>query len=451
MPRLAELFADAHRTAFTTGIRSVQLRSHPSGPFKTRREWREFITACHRGYDRAQRLLVSTIADLASLDDPWFGELVLRNIADGIAHTMLRVQTHVVRRLSLHDEAQRTNDVVLRATLRDAERLNSESRLTFALLSDLTTFVHVGDILRVDHRQRDGRFSLIECKSGTVNEKLSATLGSYGPSVESLEQLDDDPNIAEQHRAQAKRMMRQRIRMHQVEEVLRTDSGTDIALGSPIRLVGPTVQTVSYDEFLVDICQSAQEDGVCAGCVQGTLHVGAASSATPGDAIRLARGAASASVTSLWKTPDPDLAAVGSETAEMIRKGDRWCGYDLLRTNVMNNTCRPFTLWMLGEDLLVDLVAGRLAVCVCFDLAGFVWLGRQLGFDISFASRRESERLAQELGGREVPRWSDRALVLRHGDAVGTLGGGLLVRLLCDLTSPGECWRLLYRAVAEAR
>ena len=32
------------------------------------------------------------------------------------------------------------------------DRLNNESRLTFALLADLSTFIHVADVLRIDFR-----------------------------------------------------------------------------------------------------------------------------------------------------------------------------------------------------------------------------------------------------------------------------------------------------------
>ena len=165
-----------HSMALESGARVHPIRvNSPNAPFVDERHQADFLKACHRGYEKAQRTVVESISSLRSdstIEDAEreFRELALRRIIDGIAVLLLQNKAHLIRRFVLHDDPPNVEVRTIHEALREADRLDSESRLTFALIADLTTFIHVCDILRIDFRNR--RLSLIELKSGRVNDML---------------------------------------------------------------------------------------------------------------------------------------------------------------------------------------------------------------------------------------------------------------------------------------
>jgi hypothetical protein len=193
--------------ALESGVRARPIRTKsPSDPFVDEKHQSEFFKACHHGFEKAQRRIVEMISDLRSdstLDggEKEFRELTLRKIIDGMAVLLLQNKSHLVRRFILHDEPPTTELDIIKEALAEASRLNSESRLTFALIADLTTFIHVCDILRMDFRDR--RVSLIELKSGRVNEILLSELERYTADNASLGAIDCDKRIDPKHRKQA--------------------------------------------------------------------------------------------------------------------------------------------------------------------------------------------------------------------------------------------------------
>jgi hypothetical protein len=216
------------------GVRNVPIV--PKGnesPFRDNRHQSNFMKACHRGYEKAQ----STIFDFLQLlhadtrlpdAEKTYRELIYRRVIDAIAFCMLRTESHVVRRLSLHDRPPNLDFSTLISAKKAANSMNAESRLTFALLADLSTFIHVCDILRIDLRGKSPGVSLIELKSGHVNTFLLSHLESYEPKPESVERLRQDNKIDKRYLPQAERILRQKVRLTQINELLRYDKGIDI-------------------------------------------------------------------------------------------------------------------------------------------------------------------------------------------------------------------------------
>lgn len=265
--------------ALSGGIRNVPLRTVSpggGGPFVDAKHRRQFMAACHRAFEKAQDQIVSLLVELKELDDQERerSELVIRKIADGIGVMMLQHQTHIMRRFCIHLRAPRLEIQTVKAALKEANRLNSESRQTFALVADLTTFIHVADLLRVDFRDTP-KVELIELKSGKVNDVLMSALDNYAPDPEAVKHIATDAAIHADHKKQAVRMMNQRIRVHRAEQFFRKDEGIDPGLGVPIQLSGPMIVVRTFDAMIEQLCDQAGKSGFAAGSVDSCLHVGA--------------------------------------------------------------------------------------------------------------------------------------------------------------------------------
>jgi len=270
-----------------SGIRAVPVETDGDTPaFRDQDHVYRFLAACHGGYREAQRRVVVMLTELAddaslSLAERADRTMLLRRALDGIAWLILRTQGHVVRRLADHDEPPPVQISTIAAALAEAERLNDENEVAFALLADLTTFIHVADILRADFRRTPAHVSFIELKSGRVNDMLMDALAHYGPTPAAIAQLERDPNIDAAHLSQAKRMMRQKIRLAQVGEVLKTDDGIDLRHDMPIRLPAPIIEVSYYDDLIQQLCDNAAVDDVASGVAGFCIHLSVAASDTP--------------------------------------------------------------------------------------------------------------------------------------------------------------------------
>jgi hypothetical protein len=72
--------------------------------------------------------------------------LVLRRLADSLIFTMVGFNPWIVKRFMAQKNTRAIDPVVLQRIVDYASRLNADSRYFFALVSDLTTIIDVGDL-----------------------------------------------------------------------------------------------------------------------------------------------------------------------------------------------------------------------------------------------------------------------------------------------------------------
>ncbi len=426
-------------------------RSGDQSPFRDSAHMRRFISSCHRGYQKAQDRVIELLEKLAnslllSEQDRLYKERVLRRLIDGIAFTMLKTESHVARRLVLHDLPQTFNLATIRAAQAEANRLNSESRLTFALVADLTTFIHVADLLRVDFRRLPARVTLIELKTGRVNTMLLEQLKNYEPEPSSIDRLRDRKDIDDRYRKQAERMLAQRIRMNQIQKILALDEGVDIRLKNPIKLVGPTTPLLSYEHDLNELCDETIAHATAAATIQYCLHLGLAYDEDQEvSQIRASRAATLAAIHTAKEAPD-GLSSIRRELEQVLRPGEWLEGWNLLDSNLRGMSDTPFVLWQINPAHKVSLVDRRLAITTIFDLAGFIFLVRQLGLTAELTTRKEAEEETRDLPRHWIPRWGNRALRLyAPGEPPIIMAAGIISRMVNNLSSPAHVLRVCTR------
>jgi hypothetical protein len=322
----------------------------------------------------------------------------------------------------------------------EADERNDESGLTFSLVADLTTFVHVADLVSIDFRPSSPIVSFTELKSGSVNEILLEKLEDYEPTDSVISAIASDPDIKPQHRKQAQRMLRQRMRLAQVEEVLNKDEGTDIRFKKPIRVQPEYIETTSYGDLLGSLCERADQFGVAGGLGGWCVHIGIGTGSDREESQKRAENALNQAINIQWNKNPPRIKSIAGEleTSHGIKPEDQVKVFDLLSLNLGVIVGEPFTLWPIRSDLLRRIVEGSMTIAVGFDLAAFIWLGEELGYPIEVASRKETGRAVTEFGSRAIPRWGGRAVALEGPSGRWILAGGMLSRFLVNLVEPAS-------------
>jgi hypothetical protein len=372
-------FERVFRMALHSGALNVPLAGNsPETLFRDATHRKKFLQSCHRGYEKAQTRIGELTASIESdtsitPEDKARWQLLLRKIMDGIAVALFRAKSHVVRRLVFHPKPPKVSLDAIRDCLQAAAILNRQSRSTFALVADLTTFIHVCDIVRIDFRTHEPGVSLIELKSGRVNQMLMAHLERYRPSEDSIAKIAADPLIPEpSHRLQAQRMLRQQIKLAQIQEVIATDSGTDIKTKQPIKLSKEEVSGTTYDKLLDDLLSCARKSGISAGVVNYCIHIGIGYDDDPAVASEKAFRACNFSVATHLAKPPEGFTNVLEETKKMVPEGELFKASELLSSNFAAMNSRPFTLWGIERENLMAFVKGKLVVFSAFDVASFI-------------------------------------------------------------------------------
>jgi hypothetical protein len=431
------------RAGYHYGIQSVPLRSDFERPFTDVTHFKKFTAACHRGFEKAQRTVLEMLkanASNSSLSsyERRRRELLLRKVVDGIIFTMLRQQTYVTRRISLHDDPPDLDFGVIDKAMVVVDQLNAEDRLTFAALADLSTFVHICDVVRINRRDGGHGLSFIELKEGRVNTIVAKHLEKYAATPESLDKIKIDSEIAPEHRKQAQRMQKQRIRLSQTAKVLRDDEGIDIKSNRPIRMNHQVINEVHYYKVFEEAVTTALASEVSSFTVNYCLHIGMSSDADMRKRMHRARRAA------LHGLLETSLAAEGALKGHYQKMHDLGLPNEetfrltnQIHSHLMCVPIMPLFNWGVSRNVIDAIVRDKLSIYCVVDLPAMMFLVEKAGLIPELSTRAEAERVAAYKVGN-LPRFGGRALKIRHPTLPGEqiLLGGAFSRFVNSLDCP---------------
>jgi len=441
MEKFLERYKKILHMAMQGGIEAVPLRPpNIEGPFYDSEHRDKFLKACHRGYEIAQKSIIKEIDLIWSLeelsdDEKFFRELLYRKIIDFIAYSMLEGKIHVARRLILHDAPVKADLSILKRDLKEAEKLNSESRLTFALLADLTTYIHVFDLLRIDHRKRP-KLDFIELKSGKINSMILSELDNFVLDNSLIEKIEHENVFPERYKSQAKRIVKQKLRVENINEVLKKDVGFDTKTNEPLLLSENEIELESYDNFLNELCNRSRESNSVSGTFQYCIHIGVGNSAEYEKSLHYARKALNNAFVITHQSTEDNFIEIEKEVYFLIKPEDYLKVSNPLKQNLFSAECVPFLSWKLDLDYILKIISGELVILIGFDIASFTWIGRKMGYNVNLTTRKKSAEILNKFGSKGVPLWNRRAVEIKYKESSHLLMSGMFVRFINHFSSP---------------
>jgi putative transposase len=334
--------------------------------------------------------------------------------------------------------------VVLQRIIDYASRLNAESRYFFALVSDLTTIIDVGDLLRIDRNPGGGsKWTLIEVKEGRANAVISEII--QDPKTAEDEQMRQVRGQFGEHGVrQARRMIRQQLRLQEVDKILTKDTGIDLVTKREIFLSREVFQAEDYVRALHHVIKAARQKGIGLSAVDSCLRIAAIR------ADELGRNTTITGVAHLfyhWDNPAAACALPDKKgfIAEVETASSRPF-VDLLAHSMIVRWSYPAFIWMLEPEELFDVVMGRVMIFAQFDIQEFVGRIGALGFKTSWVTGKQSADMKPFRG--PIP-GSPNAWALRveAGDLRMDYLVGFFGRLFTELMTPGDLLRLVRAAI----
>jgi len=229
----------------------------------------DFLSSAHEGMRAAQNYIVQRVESTTGLS--FSEELLYRSIADTIAWQFLGEQLCHARRLFRGHNQPDLNQSNFSSVVIAANSIVENSPDSMPLLSDLTSFVQVGDILSLDPRRG---ISIIEVKEGEVNHRISEFLEFYNKSgcERALHYFmsEEGPHTVKQ----MQRIIRQSGRMAHVSEVMSSGSSIDPDSGQRVHIPDEFIPISNWNEELISLLARSEEKGWALDVIEGCLFVG---------------------------------------------------------------------------------------------------------------------------------------------------------------------------------
>ena len=234
------------------------------------------------------------------------------------------------------------------------------------LITDLTSFVQVGDIMSVS---ADRRTSYIEVKEGKHNKHVLELAMFHEASgcehFHDLVEKTESPKTVKQ----MGRVLRQKARMTYMRDVVVTGKAKDPDTGEQVLIPEPFFEMASWDEALVNLTEKAKETQSWAYDVQGPIFMGAY-------AGELARRGHMLFLMALSLVGDVE------QDYHIVRLAD--CMHVPLAPPVFSG--------VLADEVKMDLIFGRMNVCIAVSIPQLIEVCEMSGMDVRYATKKELGR-----------------------------------------------------------
>jgi hypothetical protein len=311
--------------------------------------------------------------------------IVLRRLVDTILYHQIKMQNWVVRRVMLEYRIREIDPTTVQRTVEIASELNREERLNFHLVSDLTTVVHVGDLVKVSFTSAPPSWSLIELKGGKMNALLGDIIEKAGGDLREEHMESIRNQFGAKAVSQVKRMVRQQERHRELMQVITTDEGIDIMHRTRIKLNPEIVHIDNYGEILGKLCIDASSKGVAVSVIDDCMRIVAMNRQTYEAQGRM--GVAHVLYHLQFNVKECSLRA--GQREELKASTTIFPFFDLAQMNLYAMWPPPIFLWNMPRNLICDLLFGRVLVFGQLDYSKLFELAITQGIEMRWATDKE--------------------------------------------------------------
>lgn len=417
--------------AFGYGIITIGIEQFKVGRPDT---WDEsvlnkFFVACHEGFKTAQRLLIIEIKKYQTLfrdtnnnlkefrrqrdkENEKATETKIKiieqrlhnfsHIADGIAWQLIGGQIHIARRFHIQEKSSKYLDSSnIEHAIQTSEEINKNPN-DFALISDLTSFVQIGDLL-IRH---DKIIGIMELKEGKVNDQIK----EFFENLEKAGRVVSDDELKEKFDKktikQVKRMQRQQERAVRATDVINNDKGIDPVSGGNIIVSTPTVFTEDYHEELSKLQQDLKEKIWAYICLETCLHIG------------------------MYR--DKGIVMAGFAIEELLKQ--QTANYIIIDwLSITHNLSEPLFGKPFSPEFIIDVLTGKIKIIIGLNLDALIDTFNVFGLKSRWLTEKETTKSKQTAIREGMVIINKRGIVVTLPDQKEVIiSGGTLSKILYD-------------------
>lgn len=394
-----------------------------------------FITKCHEGFDKAQNEIVELLPKLeAKLPDlltlysvevrrykkekkppvprysdagiayskQLFNLAILRELANSIAWQILGNDGTRARAFIQGlppNPIQREN---LEKTLEIANRLNSKDKTSFALITDITSCIQVGDLLV---RLPTGQFGLCELKDGIINthiEELLEESPTKQATVDKFNQLAT--KFGKSFIKQFERVLRQKERMEMSLDYINNSVGIDIQFKKRKVTDINSRPTLTYHKEINDLLRKAKKNGENYIIIDGCLMLGAFNTIKLNRSNEVCKKDFQHQVWHIFFESWQECPYGKKFDEQKVKKHFEYMLLPVweMKDKVYIPTHRPIFISGLSKEFVFDILFERLALFFYFSPQKFVELCKTKGIDATWIIGKEYNKTKNEASKNKI-------------------------------------------------
>nr|WP_294898884.1 hypothetical protein [uncultured Pedobacter sp.] len=332
------------------------------------------------------------------------------HIADGIAWQLIGAQIHISRRLYVGESIKQLDSSNLTHAITVASKIN-QLHENFALISDLTHFVQIGDLLVRTSRG----LSLMELKQGTVNAKIADLVKKIHNPDSHLQEIEEEISTFDLNTIkQLDRVLRQQERAGRAVEVINNDQGSDPKTGEKITVSTPKKSTVYYSHEFENLLGKLKSSTWAYDVIdRGCIHIG------------------------LYRD-EGKLMAPFLIKEILSKETDNYVITDFI--SITGNISEPLFAKPISPEFMIDILVGDLKLIIGLNIDALNQIFEDIGFDVELLSEKETMKLKQREKMKVMFIFNKRAIKLTNPKNKESMivGGGIISKILYDSIYPSN-------------
>ncbi|WP_370398572.1 hypothetical protein, partial [Tenacibaculum dicentrarchi] len=399
----------------------------------TKKDKIEFLIQVHKGFRLGQNLIIQEILPLinelkllkgkekqAKIDKDKnllnkvnseinltdYKIKVLRHFADFIAWQVFKKDYYKARRFFSGDRNRpdllNTN---LKSVITVAEQYHKDDDKNFALISDLTSFIDIGDILLI----QDEKIVIIECKQGEIQKKVNDFIKLASKKDFDITKIDySDKN--NKFFDQVERTLKQIDKGVKVIDFLKKEEGTDPFSDTKIKVLESKKVQEYYYEYLINLIEESKKNNSTYGEIQEIIYVGI-----------------------YRENKRPISSHLFKGIVDDIYKKNIIVDY----VNLIGMPLKePMFFKPFGVENIFDIMFGRVKIYLGINLDKLIELFNAKGIPAKWLSRKETHKILDQQKKHKPFVFQNRAIEITANGQNMTLGDSFLIYLLLDNITP---------------
>ncbi|OBS14811.1 hypothetical protein ATE49_19435 [Elizabethkingia miricola] len=354
----------------------------------------ELITARREGDKKKAKVLMegSKIFE--------YQKSIYRSLADTIAWQLLNGEHYLYRRLYTGEEGTKDlSDQSFNYVIDFNDQINTDPD-SFCLISDITSNIQLGDCLIKD---KEG-IKISEIKSGEINFRVLDVIEDRNLTDDSFDEKDFSPEFDEKFIKQMKRVVAQKGKNERAVKIVKEHKGPDPKYkDAEVHIVENDFPLGTYHADLVGLLGELKTEDYAYTCIGEIIHIGIYKNE--------------------WRT-------YGQFSMKQLCAPYPFV--DLMSSRTL--ICEPIFLKPFPEEIIMDMVMGRIKVFIGVNYDNFIEFSNGLGVKASWSSAKELQKYLENFkhDRRTIFSFENKGIKLEIDGHEIFVGGGFFSKMIFD-------------------
>jgi hypothetical protein len=415
------------------GIKNVSFKVSDVA-LKRQAQLTEFVSKVHKGFMKAQNLIVQNLLLLGEekkntrerikelnrlregkeniealkekVEVIEYQENVFRKLADTIAWQILNNDLTVIRRLYNFSAQVEIYNSNLNHDLKVVEEIFNQDNERFPLITDITSFIQIGDLLIKD---RD-KIGVLELKEGKVNEQISDILKEHLEFQCERKLYYELENKDDKFKKQFLRYVKQEATTLNTLQTINKGEGTD-SLGRNIKIIDNVFYTEHFTDTIQSMLQEVNKKNYSINYIDDCLAVGVYNT------TRIP----------LYKAFDTWKESIGIDFPTIDIRGF-----------FRSPGGHPLFLHNFSIEDKVKIVAGEKLILMSLNIQAWLKMFEGKNVNVRLMSKKETARLNNTPSHLKAFEYNGQAIEIEQDNIKQIIHGGIFERMFNQFQKPSS-------------